>query len=131
MPRRAFQLAEIDRTFLDRAYPTWEAIIEGQSQWVLIEPFGLPAGFNHDSAAVALLIDPMYPDAQIDMAYFMPHLARSDGKGINALSGHHLDGKAWQRWSRHRESGAWRPGVDNIETHLLYVRSFLELELKK
>jgi hypothetical protein len=131
MVRRAFQLSESDRGFLETAYPEWEAIIEGQSKWLLLEPFGVPAGFNHRFVAVALLIDPMYPDAQVDMAYFRPDLARSDGKGINALSAHQLNGQTWQRWSRHRQSGVWRPGVDNIETHLLYVESFLELELRK
>jgi hypothetical protein len=131
MVRRAFHLAETDRIFLDGAYPNWEAIIEAQSRWVILSPFELPVGFNCATATVALLIDPMYPDIQIDMAYFKPDLARSDGRKINALSVHQLDGHTWQRWSRHRESGVWRPGADNIETHLLYVRSFLELELKK
>lgn len=131
MCRRSFQLAETDRGFLDNRYPKWETIVEGRSRWVLIDPFEVPTGFNHASVAVAIMIDPAYPDAQIDMAYFRPDLARSDGKAINALTPHTLDGQVWQRWSRHRESGAWRPGIDNIETHLLYVRSFLEMELKK
>lgn len=129
--RRAFQLPATDQCFLDSAYPKWEAIIEGNSQWVILDKFKVPAGFNHPLAGLALLIDPMYPDIQIDMAYFKPDLARADGKGINALSTHHLDGQIWQRWSRHREPNQWRPGFDNVETHLLYVSSFLELELKK
>ena len=131
MPRRSFQLAKEDESFLNSAHPAWEAIIEGQSRWLLLENFETPAGFNHGLVGVALMIDPGYPDTQIDMAYFLPHLARADGKPINALTTQSVDGNTWQRWSRHRESGAWRPGVDNIETHLLYVRSFLEMELKK
>lgn len=129
--RRAFQLSAIDQRFLDGTYPSWEAIIVGNSQWVILNNFKVPAGFNHPSATLALLIDPMYPDVQIDMAYFKPDLARADGKGIKALSAHQLDGHTWQRWSRHREPNQWRPGFDNVETHLLYVTSFLELELKK
>lgn len=131
MARRVFQLPETDRDFLDVAYPYWEAIAEGQSQWVILDPFEVAAGFNHQKVAVALRITPTYPDTEIDMAYFKPNLARADGKSIRALSTLQMDGQSWQQWSRHRVSGDWRPGIDNLETHLLYVRSFLELELKK
>lgn len=131
MPRRSFQLAKEDESFLDSAHPAWEAIIKGQSRWLLLEDFEIPAGFNHATVGAALMIDPGYPDIPIDMVYFLPHLARADGKSINALTTQDIDGRAWQRWSRHREPGAWRPGVDNVETHLLYVRSFLKMELKK
>jgi hypothetical protein len=130
--RRAFALPEIDREFLDSRGKPWETLIEGQSRWVIIDGFALPRGYNHSVVAVALLLQDSYPDVQIDMAYFFPTLARADGKGIRALSDQPLDGKIWQRWSRHRVSeGAWRPGVDNIETHLLYVSAFLTQELSK
>ena len=131
MVRRAFQISETDRDFLDLAYPSWEAILEGQSQWVILDPFEVPTGFTQQNVAVALRIAPTYPDTEIDMAYFKPSLARTDGKTIEALSTLQMDGQAWQQWSRHRLSGEWRPGFDSIETHLLFVRSFLELELKK
>jgi hypothetical protein len=66
------------------------------------------------------------------MAYFNPALARDDGKQIGAVTPFQLDGKTWQQWSRHRSNVTdWRPGEDNIETHLLYVTAFLESELKK
>lgn len=130
--RRAFALPEIDREFLDSRGKPWETLIEGQSRWVIIDGFALPPGYNHSVVAVALLLQDSYPDVQIDMAYFFPALARADGKTIRALSNQPLDGKIWQRWSRHRVGeGAWRPGIDNIETHLLYVSVFLTQELSK
>jgi hypothetical protein len=129
--RRQFQLPAVDQEFLDARRKPWEAVMEALVRWVIIEEFTVPAGYNYGLVSVALRIEPSYPDVQIDMAYFLPHLARADGKPIQALSPHPLDGKSWQRWSRHRGSDGWRPGIDNIETHLLYVTAFLEAELKK
>jgi len=130
--RRAFKLLTVDENFLESRGSVWETIIEGQERWVTTENFEVPNGYNHTSVLVALLLPPTYPDVQIDMAYFSPALVRSDGKAIRNLSSRQIDGKAWQQWSRHRVGeDAWRPDVDNIETHLLYVTSFLETELRK
>ncbi len=128
--RRAFDLLAVDREFLDSREKPWETIVES-SQWVLIEGFELPVGYNHSVVSVALRLPASYPDVQIDMAYFFPALARADGKIINRLTPQPLDGKAWQQWSRHRVGeDAWRPGTDNMETHLLYVTAWLEAELQ-
>jgi hypothetical protein len=130
--RREFQLSENDRDFLDRRERPWHAILSGQARWVIIEDFLLPTGYNLATVTVALPLHPSYPDVQIDMAYFSPHLSRTDGKIIRALSSIRLDDKDWQQWSRHRVGNdAWRPGIDNIETHLWYVSVFLEFELTK
>jgi hypothetical protein len=82
---------------------------------------------------VALSISSAYPDAQIDMAFFSPSLQRKDGKPINATSHIQLiGGKNWQRWSRHRTAeNKWRPGIDNISTHLTQVKHWLEREIPK
>jgi hypothetical protein len=131
--RRQFTLPGHDVTFLDSRGHPWEAILEGGTQWVLIENYDLPTGYNVARASIALRIQAMYPDVQIDMAYFSPHLARADGKVINALTPASIDGKQWQQWSRHRPqgNGDWQIGVDNIERHLLFVRAFLDEELRK
>ncbi|CAN5667111.1 hypothetical protein BH24ACI3_BH24ACI3_03930 [soil metagenome] len=132
MARRAFQLPEADRNFLDTTYPLlWETVVEGQTQWVILDEFKMPTGYNHEKVAVALRIAPTYPATEIDMAYFKPDLARADGNPIGALTPLQIDNQTWQQWSRHRPSNAWRPDIDNIESHLMYVRAFLEGELKK
>lgn len=131
-PRRQFKLSQVDTEFLDLHYKFWETIVEGPSHWVLIEGFEVPAGYDHSVVSIALLLEAAYPDVQIDMAYFLPGIARADGKSIAKLTPTQIDGKSWQRWSRHRVGDdAWRTGIDNIETHLRYVTSFLETELKK
>lgn len=130
--RRAFKLLSVDENFLESRGRVWETIIEGQERWVIAEGFEIPNGYNQNSVLIALLLPPTYPDVQIDMAYFSPALARSDGKAVRNLSSRQIDGKEWQQWSRHRVgTDAWRPDVDNIQTHLLYVTSFLETELLK
>ena len=131
MPRRSFQLAKEDESFLNSAHPAWEAIIEGQSRWLLLENFETPAGFNHGLVGVALMIDPGYPDTQIDMAYFFPPLQRRDGKSIPATeSTETIDGRNFQRWSRHRTAtNPWRPGIDDVSTHLAQVQHWLIREL--
>lgn len=81
---------------------------------------------------VNLRIESGYPEAQIDMAYFYPDLRRSDGTALKAIASDSFDGKQWQRWSRHRTpQNPWRPGIDNVSTHLSAVQSWLKLELNK
>src|SRR5438128_2125628 len=79
--------------------------------------YKLHVGYDCATVSVALLIPPGYPDTQIDMVYFFPGL--TNGRPINAVSAHALDGKTWQRWSRHRTAqNPWRPGLDGVGTHL-------------
>lgn len=129
--RRFFKLLPEEETFLNERYSSWESIVETETRWVIFDGFHVPDGYSVSEAWVALRIPPAYPDLQIDMAYFFPHLSRVDGKPINNLSGLDIDGRNWQQWSRHRGAGQWRPDIDNIETHLLYITEFLERELKK
>ena len=89
-------------------------------------------GYNHPSVDISLRIEPPYPDVQIDMVFVSPALARQDGKPIGALAEEAFDGKVWQRWSRHRTaSNPWRPGVDNVETHMVLVGEWFRHELSK
>src|SRR5262252_202961 len=105
--RRAFQLLAVDESFLDARGSEWETVIEGQERWVITGGFDVPDGYNHNRVSVALLLQPTYPDVQIDMAYFLPALARADGKSIRNLTARQIDGRQWQQWSRHRVSDGW------------------------
>ncbi|MEQ8454524.1 MAG: E2/UBC family protein [Sandaracinaceae bacterium] len=131
--RRQFALPEFDVKYLDTTGIDWETIVEPRdSRWLLLSSWPVPAGYTAERVTVALLIPAGYPDSQIDMAYFDPHLARQDGKAIGALATHNLDGRTFQRWSRHRTKQApWRPGEDDISSHLALVDDWLERELLK
>jgi hypothetical protein len=130
--RRQFHLGEEDEECLAARGLAWEAIVENNTKWIIVHGYPLPDGYNHRTADAALRIPPSYPDDQIDMVYFLPGLALTSGKAINALTPLALDGKQYQQWSRHRTpANPWRPGLDNICTHLLQVDSWLERELKR
>lgn len=130
--RQQFQLAEEDVEGLAALGLAWEAVVEGNTKWLILPAYPIPAGYNHQTASVALRIKPSYPDDDIDMVYFCPPLALTSGKPIGRLSLCQIDGKQYQQWSRHRTAAnPWRPGLDNVCTHLLQVDSWLERELKK
>ena len=130
--RREFQLPGFDEEFLNSTGLEWETVREGTANW-LLHQFAVPPGYNHTTVTVALRIEPGYPDAQIDMAYFNPPLARSDGKPIGAAnSTATIAGASYQRWSRHRTGeNPWRPGVDDVSTHLAQVHHWFEREFAK
>lgn len=130
--RRQFTLMRADEANLIRRDRPWEAVLEGTAQWIILHEFDIPSGYNIQRASVAVQLVAGYPGAPLDMAYFLPHLARADNKPINALSPHQFDGKVWQRWSRHRNgTNPWIEGEDNLATHMAYVESWLRDEFRK
>lgn len=127
--RREFRLPEADEFHLSVLGLGWETIIDSGSRWLLVHNYPVVAGYCHPTATVALLIPPGYSEAQIDMVYFFPHLALVNGQTIKALSAQVIDGKEWQRWSRHRTAAnPWRPGIDDVSTHLMLVDDWLARE---
>ena len=130
--RRDFQLLQADVEFLDAESYDWEAVRDNNVNWLIVNNFVIPDGYNHSSVAMALRIEPTYPDTQIDMMYFNPVIQRTDGKAIGQLRNETIDGEVWQRWSRHRTGqNPWRSGYDNVSTHVHLVKYLLEREFKK
>lgn len=129
--RKNFSLPAEDAEFLDNKGLQWEALVENGLNWIIIYDYPMPDGYNTSIAEIALQIPPSYPVTEIDMAYFYPQLIRNNGGAIHALSQQSIDNKIFQRWSRHRNPGDWRPGLDNISTHLILVENWLEKELKR
>ncbi len=130
--RRQFALTGEDDSFLQRQPLEWEAVTERNIKRIIIHDFPVPDEYNVDKVDLNIRIEPTYPDTQLDMVYFFPKLSRIDGKPIKAIIDDKFDGKKWQRWSRHRtQQNPWRPGVDNLGTHLLLIQEWLRLELKK
>lgn len=130
--RRQFLLPQPDEDYLNRLLLPWESINDNGTQWLVIRGWVLPHGYNYSNVSVALLIPPNYSDTPLDMVYFSPSLARSDGKAIAALSTQTIGGDVWQRWSRHRTAAnPWRPGEDDISTHLTLVDEWLRREFER
>jgi len=130
--RREFDLPQRDIAFLESAGWEWELVGSGGNGHLLINRFPVPPGYNHNQVTVALRIEPAYDDAQIDMAYFHPALARLDGGNIRQICQQQIDGKPFQRWSRHRTAqNPWRPGIDYVGTHMVLVEDWLRREVGK
>lgn len=127
-----FNLPAEDVDFLNATGFIWELSIENNVKRVVIKDYPVCQGFNLGKVDVYFRIESTYPDTQIDMAYFHPPLARTDGVALKAIANDHFAGKTWQRWSRHRtEKNPWRPGVDGVETQLALVDNWLKKELAK
>lgn len=134
--RRDFQLPEEDAEYVESLGRPWETVKEkvqnGETLWLIVHGWPVPPGYNHATAIAGLILPASYPDGQIDMVYFCPHLGLSCGKGINNLTPRQFDGKDWQQWSRHRTAeNPWRAGVDNVATHFLLVDYWLNRELAR
>jgi len=130
--RRQFHLPESDREFLEARGLPWETITESNYKWLLIHDYPVPMGYNQEKVTIALMIVAGYPDAQIDMVYFFPPLALLDNRQIKALASQSIEGKTYQRWSRHRTpQNPWRPSEDDVSTHLALVEYWLEKERQR
>jgi len=120
-------LPEDDTNFLNSDFSgQWEELSEAGIKGLLIKDYPLPEGYTPRIANLMLLIPDSYPMGMIDMFYFDPPIERQDGIGIAALADETHFNQQWQRWSRHYE---WRPGIDNISTHITYVLNELRAEL--
>jgi|SRR5579872_7209130 len=130
--KQDFRLPEADEAYLNSLGLPWEAVLDNKSRWLFIHDWKIPAGYNHEKAKLALLVPDNYSDSQIDMVYFNVALARKDGRGINNLSTAKICGTDWQQWSRHRTgANPWRPGVDDLASHLSLVDDWLRREFDK
>lgn len=123
-PRRKFFMNSDDTEYLDNTFPGWETI---DGNWLLLHHFPIRTGFTVQEASVAILIHSAYPAAALDMAYFYPAIHRTDGKTIPATNcAVSIDGKTFQRWSRHYRPGTWVPNESNIATHVMAIKDWLD-----
>jgi hypothetical protein len=113
------RLPDRDAQFLHRediAYRTFE---EKSMLNVELLEMPLPPGLNAATANVLLRLSSNYPDTAPDMWWVIPHLTTAQGAAIAATQLiETYDGRQWQRWSRHLAAGAWRPGVDSLESYI-------------
>lgn len=130
--RRDFDLLPQDEKFLEEYGLAWETISDG-SQWVLIHEFLTRDGYNHLRVTAAIRLETGYPNTELNMVYFFPALARKDGRAIGATQAtQEIDGKTYQRWSRHRTAeNPWRVGFDGLETHVYLIEDWLAREFER
>lgn len=127
-----FALTEEDQLFADRhGVGQVERVVEGGNHWVLIHDLPVPEGYNVDMVTAAVLLPSGYPLCGPDMVYFYPVLSLNSGKKIHAAEARMtIQGKTYQRWSRHfTPSAPWRPEEDSLETYILMIQSWLRKEV--
>lgn len=128
--RREFNLLAVDETHLDATGMKWETVTCDGRRWLLIHDYPLLPGYIPTTVKLALDIPKDYPQAQIDMFYFDPAVARCDGAAIPSTQVTAvIDGIQFQGWSRHRNGAhPWDPFTDNVATQLALVEHSLARE---
>ena len=118
-------LREQDQSFLDSlGYSQTVEVVDGFVHVVLAD--FLTPGLDRSEVDVLLRLPIGFPDATPDMFWVSPALT-AKGAAIpgTEVTETHV-GRSWQRWSRHIGC-QWRPGVDNLETYVAYVRRALAM----
>lgn len=130
--RREFHLLTGDESYLDDNHSDWETVVDGRRRWLLISDFELPAGYTVSTVMLSIEIPPTYPKAQLDMFYTDSPLALESGRAIAATQAHvMIEGKKFQRWSRHRGAASrWNPSTDSVATHLALVEGAILKEVE-
>ncbi len=123
-------LSSEDMEFLDNGDYKWKPFSENSKNGLVIRNYNLPEDYIPNKSDLMVLIPPGYPVSPIDMFYFSPGVRRKDGRSIEALAEENHFEKTWQRWSRHYQD-QWRPGIDNVATHIIYVGNQLRFEIEK
>ncbi len=128
-----FAFTEEDQSFADRHPGSVERVSEGSVNWVLIHGMDVPDGYNVSKVTAAIMLPVGYPTCGLDMVYFYPELSLTSGKAIHAAEVRQtIQGKSYQRWSRHFTSQApWRPGIDCLETYYAMIQGWLRREVTR
>ncbi len=131
--RHAVLLPLEDIEYLNARGLVWETLIEDKFRWVLLHKFPIPEGYNVTEADIAIKLSESYPSTPLDMVYVFPALYLLSEEKIKATDVlQALDGRSFQRWSRHRTpTNPWRPNVDYLATHIGLVEEWFSRELTK
>jgi hypothetical protein len=129
--RREFALLDSDEDYLDGLGYPWETVIDQGRRWLILHGYGFPAGYLSPSADLAMEVPTSYPAAQIDMFYVYPPARMANGNQIpRTESNETIQGRAFQRWSRHRMAQApWNSQTDNVTTQMALVESAILKEV--
>lgn len=127
--RRQFELPTDEVEGFAALYPQWEALREAGKNWLLVHGFAVPPGYNVGAVDLVVQIPPGYSRERLDMVYVFPVLSLQSGRSIPAVESREtIDGRSFQRWSRHYD---WDPARHNLSIHLQFAREWFERELRR
>jgi hypothetical protein len=127
MTQAISMLREQDRDTLAATGLSYATSGDGGMTNLILKGFPVSPGLSTEKVDLLLRLPLGFPDAAPDMFWVYPSLKTEAGgqiPGTELLESH--VGRTWQRWSRHIAQ-QWRPGIDNLETYLAYVRRCLRL----
>jgi len=104
-------LPVVDEAYLQGKGYSHVVSIEAVMICVVVHDYPLPAGLDRASADLLVRLPGSWPDGTPDMFWLDPAVRRlSDGNyPVAAEIFETHAGRTWQRFSRHVQSGAWRP----------------------
>lgn len=125
MGARVAVLREHDQSFLESLGYSHSVEVSDGFVNVVLADFPTP-GLDQRHVDLLLRLPIGFPDATPDMFWVAPALTAKGAAIPGTEQIENYLGRSWQRWSRHI-GGQWRPGIDNLETYLAYVRRALAM----
>lgn len=120
-------LSEDDHRWLKGKGFDFQVLPEEGVTNLIIKGYRLPPGFDHELTDLLVRLPAGFPDTPPDMFWVDPEIKLAK-TGARAPASEHFEnhaGRRWQRFSRHLSQGAWRPGVDSLESWMHSIRGLL------
>lgn len=123
-------ISDADKAWLQARGFEFEVILEGGMTNLIIRSYQLPVGYSHGAVDLLVRLPAGFPDAAPDMFWVDPRITLASGAEAPASNVYESHvGRQWQRFSRHLAGGAWRPGIDSLESWILTIRHLLERDV--
>lgn len=123
-------LPERDQNYLEMKCLNFEVVpnpSNGAEHFLIIKDFNMGQHYNPPTVELLIVIPAGYPTSPLDMFWVHPFVTKQDGSlPAQATEKMTVEGKVWQRFSRHREV-PWRPYVDGVAVHMNFIRCDLNM----
>lgn len=117
-----------DLAYLKERWPGHTLAQHGTSVAVVLPEFVLPEGFAPQTVDMLLQLPFGFPETAPDMFWVDPGVTLNGHVPPATEVRETVIGRSWQRFSRHLPPGAWKPGVDNLQSWVSLIQTMLSRE---